>query len=140
MASKRKTKTKKTRSKKAKTTTMARARTKGSSKKTTRVAGKRMVNATTSSGKRTPRTNAKSTSKSKTFAESSLPKIGKPAERALASVGVTRLEHVARLTERELHALHGMGPKAIGILVDALGATGKSLRKEKQGLAASPPR
>jgi hypothetical protein len=51
-----------------------------------------------------------------------LPKgIGKPATRALASAGVTTLAHVARLTDAELTAMRGVGPKAVGLLREALG-------------------
>jgi hypothetical protein len=37
------------------------------------------------------------------------------------------LEHLAGVSERELKALHGMGPKALGILRDALAEQGKPL-------------
>jgi predicted flap endonuclease-1-like 5' DNA nuclease len=58
----------------------------------------------------------------------SLPKgVGRPAMRALASVGVTELDQLTRFTEAELKALHGMGPKALGILKAALAAEGKAL-------------
>lgn len=64
--------------------------------------------------------------------ESAFPKgIAKPALRALASVGVSSLDEVTRFTESQLLALHGMGPKAIGIIKDALRAQSKSLAKEK---------
>ncbi|MDF2692298.1 MAG: hypothetical protein K0S65_681 [Labilithrix sp.] len=79
-----------------------------------------------------PRAKAKSSTKTTAAAKTNvpvLPKIGKPAERALASIGVSRLDQVARFSEAELHALHGVGPKAIGILKDALAAQGKSLRR-----------
>ncbi|WP_437631585.1 DNA-binding protein [Sorangium sp. So ce854] len=63
--------------------------------------------------------------------EGALPKgIGKPAQRALASVGVSRLDQVTRFTEAQLMALHGVGPKAIGIIKAALEAAGKSLSKD----------
>ena len=55
--------------------------------------------------------------------------VAQPAVRALASVGVYRLDQITRLTESELLALHGMGPKAIGIIKEALRAQGKSLAK-----------
>ena len=71
-----------------------------------------------------------SSAKKKTSAaESGLPKIGKPATRALAAIGITRLDQVARLGRAELEALHGVGPKAIGILEDALRARGQGLRR-----------
>lgn len=60
--------------------------------------------------------------------ESALPKgLGKPATRALATIGVSRLEQVTRFSEAQLLALHGVGPKAIRILKAALEAQGKSL-------------
>ncbi|WP_081427086.1 DNA-binding protein [Sorangium cellulosum] len=70
-------------------------------------------------------------SRTKERPESSLPKgIGKPAQRALAAAGVSRLDDVARLTEAQLMGLHGVGPKAIGVIKAALEAEGKSLAKE----------
>jgi hypothetical protein len=57
-----------------------------------------------------------------------LPKIGAPATRALASIGITRLEHVVDRSEAELLALHGFGPRALRILDDALAARGQSMR------------
>ena len=63
--------------------------------------------------------------------ESAFPKgVSKPALRALASVGVTRLDQLTRFTEAELLALHGMGPKAIRIIKAELLTKGKSLAKE----------
>ena len=43
-----------------------------------------------------------------------------PAQRALASAGFTRLEELTTVSEAELGKLHGMGPKAIRQLRDAL--------------------
>jgi predicted flap endonuclease-1-like 5' DNA nuclease len=58
----------------------------------------------------------------------SFPKgVGRPAMRALASVGVTELDQLTRFTEAELKALHGMGPKALGLLKAALAVRGKAL-------------
>jgi hypothetical protein len=48
-----------------------------------------------------------------------------PALRALDSAGIRSLDDLARWTERDLAGLHGMGPKAIGILRDALRASGR---------------
>ena len=53
-----------------------------------------------------------------------LPKIGAPATRALAEAGITRLTEVARLSEHELQALHGVGPKAVRVLREALAEQG----------------
>ena len=48
--------------------------------------------------------------------------IGQPALRALASAGIRSLEDGARVDDKQLAALHGVGPKAIGILRAALNA------------------
>lgn len=47
-----------------------------------------------------------------------------PARRALASVGYTSLAQLSAASEAELLKLHGMGPKAIGQLREALAAQG----------------
>ena len=57
-----------------------------------------------------------------------LPEIGQVARRELAAHGITTLEEVARRTEQELLAIHGVGPKAVRILREALAATGRSLQ------------
>lgn len=57
------------------------------------------------------------------------PGVARPALRALANAGYTDLGQLTRATEAELKQLHGMGPKALGILRDALAATGKSFAK-----------
>ncbi|MFK3979442.1 hypothetical protein ACI2K4_03570 [Micromonospora sp. NPDC050397] len=49
--------------------------------------------------------------------------IGGPATRALASAGITTLAQVGELTEAQLLAMHGVGPKAVRILNEALGAS-----------------
>jgi predicted flap endonuclease-1-like 5' DNA nuclease len=54
--------------------------------------------------------------------------IGKPALRALGEVGICTLDDVAKWQESELAALHGVGPKALGILKAALEAQGLSFR------------
>ncbi|TYB47939.1 hypothetical protein [Actinomadura chibensis] len=51
-----------------------------------------------------------------------LPKaIGGPATRALSGAGITTLAQVAALPDAELLALHGVGPRAVRILREALG-------------------
>jgi hypothetical protein len=47
-----------------------------------------------------------------------------PARRALASVGYTSLAQLSAANEAELLGLHGMGPKALGLLREALAAQG----------------
>ncbi|MFI1912108.1 DNA-binding protein [Nocardia sp. NPDC020380] len=61
------------------------------------------------------------------MAETTLPRIGAPATRALAAAGYRHLEQLAGVPEHELLALHGLGPKAIGILRQALTAQGLDL-------------
>jgi hypothetical protein len=59
--------------------------------------------------------------------ESDLPGgLSQPARRALAGAGCLRLEQVAEHTEAEIRRLHGMGPKAVEQLRDALRARGLS--------------
>jgi hypothetical protein len=60
-----------------------------------------------------------------------LPRIGGPATRALAAIGVTRLKQVQQRRAGELLALHGVGPRAVGILRSALAEKGVSLRGER---------
>jgi len=57
-----------------------------------------------------------------------LPKIGAPATRALNGAGYTRLEQLTQVTEAELMALHGFGPRALRILKEALAERGWSLK------------
>jgi hypothetical protein len=57
-----------------------------------------------------------------------LPRVGVPATRALASIGVTRLSQLVNYSEDDLLALHGFGPRALRILREALTAAGLSLR------------
>jgi len=60
--------------------------------------------------------------------EDALPsRIGKPATRALLAAGVLTLTDVAARSEAELLALHGVGPRAIGILREALAERGLEL-------------
>lgn len=46
--------------------------------------------------------------------------IGRPALRAIEAAGITDLRQAAKLSEKDLLALHGVGPKAIRILSEAL--------------------
>ena len=55
------------------------------------------------------------------------PAIGKPATRALLLAGIETLGQVAERTEPELLELHGVGPRAVRILREALRATGRDL-------------
>lgn len=48
-----------------------------------------------------------------------LPRIGRPAASALLTIGVTTMRQVEAMTDAELLALHGFGPKALRILREA---------------------
>jgi hypothetical protein len=52
--------------------------------------------------------------------------VSQPALRALASAGYNRLDQLDGASEKHLAALHGMGPKALRIIGDALRERGKS--------------
>lgn len=52
-----------------------------------------------------------------------------PALRALARAGVRKIADLRQWTEAELAELHGMGPKAIATLREALVACGARFRK-----------
>ena len=56
--------------------------------------------------------------------------IGRPATRALALAGYTRLEHFTAVAEADLLRLHGVGPKALRVLGEALA---------ERGLRFAPP-
>jgi len=64
---------------------------------------------------------------------SEFPKIGAPATRALAAAGYTTMKQLTKVTEAELGQLHGMGPKALGILRETLKAKGWSFKPDKVG-------
>ena len=56
--------------------------------------------------------------------------MGKPAQRALAGAGYNHLEQLTKATEKEILALHGMGPKAVRLLREALAEKGWSFAEE----------
>jgi DNA-directed RNA polymerase alpha subunit len=59
--------------------------------------------------------------------DSDLPaKLSKPAQRALTAAGYSRLEQFTSLREAEVLKLHGMGPKAMDQIRQALAAKGLS--------------
>jgi predicted flap endonuclease-1-like 5' DNA nuclease len=61
--------------------------------------------------------------------ESELPTtIGKVARRELAANGITRYVQLAERSERDLLAIHGVGPKAIRILRAELESRGMGFR------------
>lgn len=61
-----------------------------------------------------------------------LPAVGKPALQALALAGYTSLEQLTTVSEAELIKLHGVGPKALGVLRDALAERGLAFGHAKR--------
>ena len=65
-----------------------------------------------------------------TSSEAGWPKgIGAPATRALTEAGYQNLEQLADVPVAELKRLHGVGPKALRLLQEALDSKGMSLRQ-----------
>jgi predicted flap endonuclease-1-like 5' DNA nuclease len=56
-----------------------------------------------------------------------LPRVGAPAARALAGLGITSLGQLAGHSRAQLEATHGIGPKALGLLEEALAERGLRL-------------
>lgn len=52
--------------------------------------------------------------------------IGRPATRALLAAGYTRLESLTMVREDDIRQLHGVGPKVIKVLHEALAEKGLS--------------
>ncbi|MCE7000745.1 hypothetical protein LZG04_38910 [Saccharothrix sp. S26] len=77
-------------------------------------------------GRAPKRLAAQATAATVTDRAGDLPKgIGRPATHALAAAGVTTMAQVAELTDAELLALHGVGPKAVRVLREALAERGR---------------
>jgi len=55
--------------------------------------------------------------------------LSRPALRALAGAGITRTSHFKKITEAELKQLHGMGPKAIEVIRQAMADEGLEFRR-----------
>ncbi len=53
--------------------------------------------------------------------------IGRPANAALVDNGFTTLEQVAAMSEAELLAIHGVGPRAVAVLKSELERQGRNL-------------
>jgi hypothetical protein len=64
--------------------------------------------------------------------ESDLPvKLAQPARRALAVLGIQRLDQLTKFSEAEIKQLHGIGPNALSQLRGALDAKGMSFADKK---------
>lgn len=59
-------------------------------------------------------------------------KIGEPAQRALKAAGIDTLIKLCNYSEKEILALHGIGPKAICILKEVLAKEGMSFKKHDE--------
>lgn len=57
------------------------------------------------------------------------PGMSGPALRARETAQIGSLDDLAEWTEEDLAALHGMGPKGIALLRDALSASGHGFRR-----------
>ncbi|WP_128545245.1 DNA-directed RNA polymerase subunit alpha C-terminal domain-containing protein [Larkinella soli] len=62
-------------------------------------------------------------------AERPLPKVAKPAQRALAHAGITSLDQLTQFTEAELMQLHGMGKSTLRMLKASLAGHQLSLAR-----------
>ena len=63
-----------------------------------------------------------------TESQSGFPKgVSAPATRALVEAGYTNVSELAGVSKAELQKLHGMGPKALRLLQEALLESGHSL-------------
>lgn len=60
-----------------------------------------------------------------------------PARRALREIGVTHLKQLSRFSEKELLKMHGIGPKAIRLLREALAQRGWTFAPSDSARAAS---
>ena len=56
--------------------------------------------------------------------------LGSPARRALAAAEIESLEDLTRISETELLKLHGMGPKAFGVLSVSMKLEGLSFASD----------
>ena len=66
--------------------------------------------------------------------ESDLPDdLSNPARRALVAAGYVRLEQLTRVSEAQILALHGVGPKGLEMLRRALHANGWSFGDGERG-------
>jgi len=58
--------------------------------------------------------------------------LSQPAQRALANAGIETLEQLAQLTEAAFKQLHGIGPKTLRQLCEAMVARNLSFAKENK--------
>ena len=58
--------------------------------------------------------------------------LGAPARNALEHAGISTLTELSRHSEREILALHGMGPRSLPLLRQALQEAGMAFSKPQQ--------
>jgi|WetSurMetagenome_2_1015567.scaffolds.fasta_scaffold20950_8 hypothetical protein len=58
-------------------------------------------------------------------------KLAAPAKRALANAGYTQLEQLASVSEDDVKKLHGIGPNAVKLLIQALRDKGLSFKSNQ---------
>ena len=63
--------------------------------------------------------------------------LSNPARRALAAAGITRLEQFANISEAELLKLHGMGPKGVQTIKQALRENGSAFASPEKSARIS---
>lgn len=63
-------------------------------------------------------------------------RLSAPAQRALAGAGISTLNDLTHWREADLLALHGLGPKTIRPLRDALAEAGLSFADDQDGASA----
>ena len=59
-------------------------------------------------------------------------KIGAPAQRALEAAGIDTFIRLCERSEKDILALHGIGPKAVRILKEMLEKEGLSFTRQDQ--------
>ncbi|MBN8865659.1 MAG: RNA polymerase alpha subunit C-terminal domain-containing protein [Sphingobacteriales bacterium] len=60
-----------------------------------------------------------------------LAKLSAPARRALANAGIQTIRQLASFSEKEILALHGMGPSSLPHLQEAMKEAGLSFKNKK---------
>lgn len=58
-----------------------------------------------------------------------------PALRALAHAGIRSLAQLAQHSKKDVAGLHGMGPKGVRVLEQALATQGRHFRRDADGVA-----
>jgi DNA-directed RNA polymerase alpha subunit len=56
-------------------------------------------------------------------------RLAAPARRALVNAGITSFDDLAAWTQADVTQLHGMGPKALDTLIEAMGDAGVSFAR-----------